>query len=76
MKARVHKAHFNNTCLYVLAQVDAQTLKYTCLNLVENNEYFIRVRAVNAEGESEPLESKDGVVPKKIIGKSCLKIEL
>ncbi|KAK3083483.1 hypothetical protein FSP39_023775 [Pinctada imbricata] len=48
--------------------VTPDTTKYTAKSLVINNEYFFRIRAVNAEGESTPLES-DSVTPKKQI--SC-----
>lgn len=49
--------------------VDAETTRYTAKNLVVDNEYYFRIRAVNTEGESPPLESEEGVIPKKIIGK-------
>jgi hypothetical protein len=32
------------------------------------NEYYFRVKAVNDEGESAPLEAQELVVPKKKIG--------
>ncbi|KAH9498302.1 hypothetical protein Btru_006487 [Bulinus truncatus] len=38
--------------------------KYTARNLVINNEYFFRIRAVNAEGESQPLEGAESVTPR------------
>ncbi|GFS00827.1 titin [Elysia marginata] len=37
---------------------------YTAKNLVVNNEYYFRVKAINAEGESEPLEGSESLVPK------------
>ncbi|RUS90387.1 hypothetical protein EGW08_001882, partial [Elysia chlorotica] len=37
---------------------------YTAKNLVVNNEYYFRIKAVNAEGESEPLEGSESVLPK------------
>ncbi|KAI8775765.1 titin isoform X2, partial [Biomphalaria glabrata] len=38
--------------------------KYTARNLVINNEYFFRIRAINAEGESQPLEGTESVTPR------------
>lgn len=49
--------------------VDANTLTFTAKNLVVNNEYFFRVRAVNSEGESLPLEGVDSVTPSKKKGR-------
>lgn len=40
------------------------TTKFTARNLVVNNEYYFRVRAVNAEGESQPLEATEPVIPR------------
>lgn len=42
---------------------------FTVLDLLEGTEYFFRVTAINDEGHSEPLESKDTAKPKKKIGK-------
>ena len=41
--------------------VDKDTTSFTASKLLEDNEYVFRVTAVNSEGESEPLESKDVV---------------
>ena len=43
--------------------VDKDTTSFTAAKLLEDNEYVFRVLAVNAEGESEPLESKDVAKP-------------
>ena len=45
--------------------VDKDTTSFTAAKLLEDNEYVFRVIAVNAEGESEPLESKDVAKPKQ-----------
>ena len=45
--------------------VDTDTTSFTASKLLEDNEYVFRVVAVNAEGESEPLESKDAAKPKQ-----------
>ncbi|GFO38541.1 titin, partial [Plakobranchus ocellatus] len=37
---------------------------FTARNLVVNNEYHFRVRAINAEGESEPLDGSESIIPK------------
>ena len=50
--------------------VDKDTTVWTQDKLLEDNEYVFRVIAVNAKGESEPLESKDIVKPKQPIGKA------
>ena len=52
--------------------VDKDTTSFTASKLLEDNEYVFRVTAVNAEGESEPLESKDVVKPTLPISKSTL----
>lgn len=49
-------------------KVDGKTLTFTANDLREGQEYFFRVIAVNDEGESEPLESKDTVKPVKELG--------
>lgn len=43
--------------------VDKDTTSFTASKLLEDNEYVFRVLAVNAEGEGEPLESKDAAKP-------------
>lgn len=48
--------------------VDAATTNYIVRNLVLNNEYYLRIRAINAEGESEPLEGEESVIPRKKLG--------
>ena len=42
----------------------ASVTKFTCRKLVVGNEYFFRIRAANAEGESEPLNGPEGVSPR------------
>ena len=42
---------------------------FTAKNLNVGNEYNFRIRAVNEEGESSPLEADKPVTPKKKIGK-------
>ena len=49
--------------------VNAGTTQFSPKNLSIGNEYYFRVKAVNEEGESSPLESDEAVVPKKKIGK-------
>lgn len=50
-------------------EVDANTLEYRVMNLVEDTEYYFRVMAVNAEGESPPLETTDTTIPQREICK-------
>lgn len=45
--------------------VDANTTRYVARNLVIDNEYYFRIRAINAEGESQPLEGEESVIPRK-----------
>ncbi|KAK7507540.1 hypothetical protein BaRGS_00001475, partial [Batillaria attramentaria] len=45
--------------------VDALTTRYTARSLVINNEYSFRIRAINAEGMSQPLDGEETVVPRK-----------
>jgi len=52
-------------------QVEATQTRFTCKNLVVDNEYFFRVKAVNAEGESPTLEGTESAKPRKIIGMYC-----
>ena len=53
-------------------EVDDKTTEFTAKKLVVDNEYYFRVKAVNDEGESLPLESDDTAKPKKKIGKNTL----
>ena len=50
--------------------VDDLHTKYTARSLVIGNEYSFRIRAINAEGESEPLDGEETVIPRKKTGKS------
>ena len=50
--------------------VDAMTTRYLARNLVINYEYTFRIRAINAEGESQPLDGEECVVPRKKTGES------
>ena len=52
--------------------VDKDTTTFVASKLLEDNEYVFRVTAVNAEGESEPLESQDVAKPKQPICKCFL----
>ena len=45
--------------------VDKDTTTFVASKLLEDNEYVFRVTAVNAEGESQPLESKDVAKPQQ-----------
>lgn len=65
---------------YVVEKMDTETGKWIPVgrtkdanmdveNLVPGQEYKFRVSAVNAEGESEPLETEYGVVAKNPFGK-------
>jgi len=47
-----------------VAQVDAETTDFKIEGLTKNKKYNFRVRAVNAQGESDPLEN-DGLVEAK-----------
>ena len=53
-----------------VGSVDDVTTEFTVKNLVVDNEYYFRVKAVNEEGESLPLESDDKAKPKKKIGET------
>ena len=48
-----------------VTSTDAETLFCTVPNLIEDKPYLFRVTAVNAEGESKPLQSEEQVAPKK-----------
>ena len=52
--------------------VDDTTTDFTAKSLVVDNEYNFRVKAVNEEGESVPLEADDTARPKKKIGNVTL----
>ena len=47
--------------------MDGATTKFTVPDLREGTEYRFRVIAVNAEGQSEPLEGKETAKPAKKI---------
>lgn len=47
-----------------VAQVDPNTTDFKIENLTKGKKYKFRVKAVNAQGESEPLEN-DGFVEAK-----------
>ena len=47
--------------------VDGTTTNFTVPDLREGTEYYFRVIAVNAEGQSEPLQGKDTAKPTKKI---------
>ena len=49
-------------------EVEAKVTTFRAMNLNEGTEYFFRVIAVNAEGESPPLETSDATVPRREIG--------
>lgn len=44
--------------------------KFTVTSLVEGKEYNIRVKALNAVGESEPAMLTQPVIPKEVLGMS------
>jgi titin len=48
--------------------VDVETTKFTAKKLVVDNEYVFRIKAINAEGESPPLNGDESVTPKKKLG--------
>lgn len=49
--------------------VSKENTSFTCADLIEGNEYIFRVTALNDEGESPPLESKETVKPQREISK-------
>jgi len=51
--------------------VDAGVTTFKPKKLMEGNEYYFRVKAVNSEGESGPLETTEMAAPKKKMGR-CL----
>ena len=51
-----------------IGSVDEVTTEFNVKSLVVDNEYYFQVKAVNAEGESLPLESDDTAKPRKKIG--------
>lgn len=51
------------------ATVGPDVHKHTVKDLIEGSEYFFRVTAINAEGHSQPLESKDAVKPQRELSK-------
>ena len=50
------------------ASVKADATSFRMSDLVEGNDYYFRVSAINAEGSSKPLESKETVTPQRIMG--------
>lgn len=48
--------------------VEPNVTTFSPKNILIGNEYYFRVKAVNEEGESAPLEAQELVVPKKKIG--------
>lgn len=46
--------------------------EYDVKGLQEGHEYKFRVKAINEEGESEPLESEHSIVAKNPFGKYLL----
>lgn len=48
----------------------------TVTNLTPGKEYKFRVTAVNAEGESEPLQTEELIVAKNPFGKTFLEYNL
>ena len=46
----------------------ASITKFTAKRLVVDNEYFFRVRAVNQEGESRPLDGAEPITPRAVQG--------
>lgn len=49
--------------------VSKENTSFTCADLIEGNEYIFRVTALNDEGESPPLESKETMKPQREISK-------
>lgn len=49
-------------------EVDANTEKFTVDGLTPKKKYKFRVKAVNKEGESEPLESEEPITAKNPYG--------
>ena len=52
-----------------IASVEATCTSYTLRNMLEGNEYYVRIVARNTEGESLPLSS-DIIVPAKTYSES------
>lgn len=50
--------------------VEATATKFTAKKLVVENEYLFRIKAINAEGESPPLNGEESVTPKQKLGKN------
>lgn len=50
-------------------EVGPDNLEFTVKGLTPNKKYKFRVRAVNKEGESDPLETTDAIVAKNPYGK-------
>ena len=49
--------------------VEPKVTEFKPKRLMTGNEYYFRVKAVNEEGDSAPLEGTEIVAPKKKIGK-------
>lgn len=71
---------------YVVEKLDMQTGRWVPVGrsqkpemevkgLVEGHEYNFRVKAVNDEGESEPLETENSIIAKNPYGKLVRKIK-
>lgn len=54
--------------------VPAGTTSFKCANLIEGSDYFFRIIAVNDEGESQPLESKETIKPQREISELHLSL--
>ena len=59
----------NRTTWSVAKVVSSKVTNYTATSLTENAEYFFRIIAVNAEGNSRPLMSSDVVKPQRDLSK-------
>lgn len=51
-----------------VAELDANTLSHVVGKLIEDQPYLFRVSAVNAEGQSKPLQTDLEIKPKKPAG--------
>lgn len=55
----------NRTTWSVAKVVNSKVTSYSATDLTENAEYYFRIIAVNAEGNSYPLMSSDIVKPQR-----------